>query len=80
MESHAESKFKATREVKKKYQLKMQLLKKQGDKTALKEQEEAQSQDMRVLEKQMKEKSESGKNEIKERYNQEAAQVQIDNN
>lgn len=65
----------ATREIKKKYQIKLQMYKKQGDKAGQKDTEELQKQDMRLMETSMKEKSETGKNEIKERYNEHASQV-----
>jgi hypothetical protein len=78
MESHAEAKFKASKEVKKKYQLKIALFTKSGDTEQLKEVTEMQKQDLKKVDAEMQEKSSGGKNEIKEKFNQMACQVKID--
>jgi hypothetical protein len=78
MDSHAESKFKASKEVKKKYQLKIALATKSLDTNQLPLITESQNKDLKTIETEMQKKSASGKHEIKEKFNQLASKVNID--
>ena len=76
LEEHAEAKFKAVQQAKKAFQLKIAFAQKSKDddkEQKVKELEEARANEIKQVEKEMQEKSNAGKNKIKDRYNELAA-------
>ena len=70
MEQHAEAKFKATQKIKNKYKVQIAIATTQKNTEKIKKLEEEQASEKKKVEEDLKEKSESGKNAIKDRYNE----------
>ena len=70
MEQHAEAKFKATQKIKNKYKVQIAIATTQKNTEKIKKLEEEQASEKKKVEEDLKEKSESGKNAIKDRFNE----------
>lgn len=78
MEEHAELKFKTNQDVKKKFQMKIALAKKQKDDRQGQQLEQEMQAELKQLEQEMLDKSAKGKSDVKDMFNMLAQKVQID--
>lgn len=70
MEEHAEAKFKATQKIKNKYKVQIAIATNAKNTEKVKKLEEEQAIEKKKIEEELNEKSTTGKNAIKDRYNE----------
>lgn len=77
MEEHAESKFRANQEIKKRYNVKLALAQKANDTEQVASLTQQQKDEKAKCESDLQEKSKAGKDAIKTKYNKLATEVQV---